>query len=237
MRCRYRVPRISATKLDLASVYLGRSREQRAGEALAGEDRGPFLERQVRGDHGGAVFVALAEDVEQELASGLRQGHVSELVDDQQFHLGELVLEAEQPFLVARLDHLMGHLGGGGEADGEALLAGGQAEGQSDVRLAHAARAQQDRVLAAVDVVAVGEIQHQHLVERRDRLEVEALELFDDGEAGLPDAPLDQPAVTVDHLHPGCTARRSSTRGAGRRGRSRSYPLPNAARAAPGGCP
>ena len=32
-------------------------------------------------------------------------------------------------------------------------------------------------------------------------LEVEALELFDDGEAGLPDAPLDQASLAVDHLH------------------------------------
>ena len=55
---------------------VGDAVEQRAGEALAGEDRGPFLEGQVRGDDGGAVLVAPAEDVEQELASGLRQGHV-----------------------------------------------------------------------------------------------------------------------------------------------------------------
>ena len=36
---------------------VGDAVEQRAGEALAGEDRGPFLEGQVRGDDGGAVFV------------------------------------------------------------------------------------------------------------------------------------------------------------------------------------
>ena len=73
---------------------MGDAVEQRAGEALAGEHRGPFLERQVRGHDGGAVLVAPAEDVEQQLASGLRQGHVSELVDDQQADPGELVLVA-----------------------------------------------------------------------------------------------------------------------------------------------
>jgi len=117
---------------------VGDTVEQRAGEALAGEDRGPYLEGQVGGDDGGAVLVAPAEDVEQELASALREGDVSELVDDRQVHPGELVLEAEQPLLVARLDHLVDHLGGGGEADGEALLAGGKPEGQDDVRLADA---------------------------------------------------------------------------------------------------
>ena len=81
-------------------------------------------------------------------------------------------------------------MGGCGEAHGEALLTGGEAEGESDMRLPDTAWAEQDYVLAARDVLAAGEIQHQHLVERRDRLEVEALELFDDGEAGLLDTPL-----------------------------------------------
>ena len=119
---------------------VGDAVEQRAGEALAGEDRGPFLERQVRGHDGGAVLVAPAEDVEQQLASGLRQGHVAELVDDQEIDPGELGLEAEQPLLVARLDQLVDQVGGGGEAHAEAFLAGGEAEGESDMRLADAAR-------------------------------------------------------------------------------------------------
>ena len=114
---------------------------------------------------------------------------------------GELVLETEQPLLVARLYHLVDQVGGGGEADGEALLASGEAECESDMSLSDAAWAQQDRVLAAVDVIASGEIQDEHLVEAWDGLEVEALELFDDGEAGLPDAPLDQATLAVDHLH------------------------------------
>ena len=117
---------------------VGDAVEQGAGEALAGEDGSPFLEWQVRGDDGGAVLVAPAEDVEQELAAGLREGHVSELVDDQQADLGELVLEAEQPLLVARLDQFMDQMGGRGEAHAKALLAGGKAQGQGDVRLADA---------------------------------------------------------------------------------------------------
>ena len=50
---------------------MGDAVEQRAGEAFAGEHRGPFLEGQVRGHDCGAVLVAPAEDVEQELAAGL----------------------------------------------------------------------------------------------------------------------------------------------------------------------
>ena len=91
-------------------------------------------------------------------------------------------------------------MGGGGEAHAEALLAGGKPEGESDMRLPDAARAEQDHILPAVDVIAAREIQHQHLVGAGDRLEVEALELFDDGEPGLLDTPLDEAALAVDQL-------------------------------------
>ena len=91
-------------------------------------------------------------------------------------------------------------MGGCGEAHGKALLAGGEAEGESDMRLPDAAWAEQDYVLTARDVLAAREIQHQHLVEARDCLEVEALELFDNREPGLPDAALDEAALAVDQL-------------------------------------
>ena len=99
---RVRAPRSALLEPVALAVHLqdmdvvGDAVEQCAGEALAGEDRGPFLEGQVRGHDGCAVFVAAAEDIEQQLASGLREGYVAELVDDQQADLGELVLEAEQ---------------------------------------------------------------------------------------------------------------------------------------------
>ncbi len=51
---------------------VGDAVEQSAGEALAGEDRGPLLEGQVGGDDRGSVLVALAEHVEQQLAPGLQ---------------------------------------------------------------------------------------------------------------------------------------------------------------------
>ena len=92
-------------------------------------------------------------------------------------------------------------MGGGGEAHAEALLAGGEAEGESDMRLADAARAEQDYVLAARDAYSPrARSSDQHLVERWDGLEVEAVEAFDGGEPGLPDPPLDHPAFAVDQF-------------------------------------
>ncbi len=49
--------------------------------------------------------------------------------------------------------------------------------------LARAARAKGDDVLAPLDPVAAGKLQNLHLVQLRDRLEVEAVELEGEGAA------------------------------------------------------
>jgi hypothetical protein len=93
------------------------------------------------------------------------------------------------------------HEGGGGdEADGEASLAGGQAEPEGCMRLAGAARAESDDVLAPLDPFAAGQLEHLHLVQRRDRLEVEAVEAFYRREFRRLDPALDHPPLAVDQL-------------------------------------
>src|SRR6266705_2188512 len=63
---------------------VGEPIEQRAGQPLGPEHAGPLVERQIAGDEGGAALVTLAEDLEQELRAGRRQGDIAEFVDDQQ---------------------------------------------------------------------------------------------------------------------------------------------------------
>ena len=57
----------------------------------------------VAGHQDGAPFVALAEDLEQELGAGLGQRHEAEFVDNQQPVFRQLFLEAQQVFLVTGL--------------------------------------------------------------------------------------------------------------------------------------
>jgi hypothetical protein len=57
--------------------------QQGACEPLGAEHAGPFVKRQVAGDDGGAPFVSLTEDLEQQLGAGLRQRHIAEFVDDE----------------------------------------------------------------------------------------------------------------------------------------------------------
>ena len=96
---------------------MGEPIEQSAGEAFGAKDLGPFLEGQVRGDQGGAALVALAEHLEQQLGSGLGQGHEAEFIDDEQLIAGDLLLEAEQLLLIAGLDQLADQRGGCSEPD------------------------------------------------------------------------------------------------------------------------
>ena len=112
---------------------VGEPIEQCAGEALGGEHAGPLVEGQVAGDDGRAALVALAEDLEQQLGAGRRQRHVAQLVDDQQLVAGELALQAQQTLFIARLVQLVDQGRGGGEADRETLLTGGQSEPQRNV--------------------------------------------------------------------------------------------------------
>ncbi len=51
--------------------------EQRAGQALGGEHTGPLIEGQIAGDDDRAAFVALAEDLEQQLGAGRRERDVT----------------------------------------------------------------------------------------------------------------------------------------------------------------
>jgi len=83
---------------------VGEAVEQGSGEAFRAEDLGPLLEGQIRSDQCRAPFVALAEHLEEQLGARLGERHEAELVDDQQFVAGDLLLEAEQLLVGAGLD-------------------------------------------------------------------------------------------------------------------------------------
>ena len=63
---------------------VGQPVEQCTGQPLGPEHAGPLVEWQIAGDDDGAALVALAEDLEQHLGAGRRQGYIAELINDQQ---------------------------------------------------------------------------------------------------------------------------------------------------------
>jgi hypothetical protein len=95
------------------------------------------------------------------------------------------------------------HGGRGGEADRQAFLARSRPQSQSNVAPAGAAVADRDHVLAASNVPAAGQLQHQCLVERGDRREVETVQAFHCREPCLLDAASARPPFPVDQFELG----------------------------------
>ena len=128
--------------------------QQGAGQPLRAEDLGPLVEGQVGGDQDRTSLVALAEDLEEELSAGLGEWYEAQLVDDEQLESGQSLLEVEQSSLIPGLDQLVDQRGGGGEADRQPPLAGGESQAERDMSLAGAAVAYGDDVLSPVYVLA-----------------------------------------------------------------------------------
>ena len=148
--------------------------QQAPGDGSRAEDLDPFVERQVGGHHDGALLVALAEDLEEQIRPGAGQRHEAQFVDDQQIQTGELPLEIEQASFVPSLHEFVNQASGGAEAHGHVPLAGGQAPAEGHAGLAGAAVADGDDILAVLDVLTASQFHHQGLVHRGDRREVEA---------------------------------------------------------------
>lgn len=59
---------------------VGQSIQDGTGKALGAEDFGPFIERQVRCDDDRAAFIALRDNVKQQLRAGFAQGNEAEFI-------------------------------------------------------------------------------------------------------------------------------------------------------------
>jgi len=110
------------------------------------------------------MFVTLAEYLEEQLRADLRERHVAQFVDDEQFDGGELGLEPEQTLFVARLHQLMHEAGRCHEGDGKAALAGGYAKSQTDMGRSGATIAKSDDIITGDDIFAARQFQRKRLV-------------------------------------------------------------------------
>ena len=77
--------------------------QQSPSQSLRSEHIGPLVERQVGGHKHRAPLVSLAEDLEEQFRTGLRQGHEAQLVYDQQLQTGQPLLEVQQTSVVPSL--------------------------------------------------------------------------------------------------------------------------------------
>src|SRR5262245_31510828 len=100
----------------------------------------------------------------------------------------------------SRSRQLMHETGRRTESNGEAALAGGEAESQTHMRLAGAAVAQSDDVFAGDNIFAASEFKRQRLVERWDGGEVECVKTFYRRKASGTNAAPDHAPFTINEF-------------------------------------
>ena len=132
--------------------------EQRGGQLLVAGDLDPFGQREVGRDDRGAAFVAVGEQVEEQLAAGALERHEAEFVDDQQGDTQLVLMQAGQREFNARLDQFAHEVGSADEGDPLAALDGFDPERDREVGLAGPDRTGDHDIIAALDVVAGGQL-------------------------------------------------------------------------------
>ena len=140
---------------------MGEPVEQGGGHFGIAEDAGPFGEGEVGRDDDRCALVEPADQVEQQLAAGLGEGQIAELIENEEIDAGEPVgdaaMAAELGFALQPVD----------QVDGieEARLAPGpdHAAGHADgnVALASPGAADQHYIALAVEEAAAGELLDQ----------------------------------------------------------------------------
>ena len=149
----------------------GGGAEQPVGEGVA-----PLAEVEVGGDDGGALFVALGDEVVEVLVLRCPQGFQTEVIDDEQRHAGEGVEASLVGVDGARGIEACQQLALGGEQHVVVGANGGMAERLCDVGLSGAARpGDEDRDLLG-DEPAGRQLGDEALVDGGVEVEVELLE-------------------------------------------------------------
>jgi hypothetical protein len=141
---------------DVAVV--GQPIEQRGRHLGVPEDARPFTEGQVGGDDDRSTLVEPADEVEQELTTGLSEWQIAEFIEDDEVHTGQLISKSTLPSVtglglepVDEIDHVVEPTAGTGSD-----AASGNGDGK--MRLAGAGPADQHGIALLCDEAAAGEV-------------------------------------------------------------------------------
>ncbi|PBC66310.1 DNA invertase Pin-like site-specific DNA recombinase [Streptomyces sp. TLI_235] len=170
------------------------------GDGLVAEGLSPPSEGLVRGDDHAGSLVSVRDELEEQVRRLRLERDVADLVDHDQRVAAELDQLLLEPAGLVGCGEAVDPLGGGGERDPVAGLAGPHREAGGQVRLAGAWRPQKNGVLPGryeVQCSQVTELLARHAPQMGD---IEFLDGLDRGEAGGADAALAAVAVTGGDL-------------------------------------
>ena len=137
--------------------------------------------------------------MEQELTAGLGEGQITEFVEDDEVHAGQLIGEPTLPSVtglglepIDEIDHVVIPAAGAGSD-----AASGNGDGK--MRLAGASPADQHGIALLCDEAAAGEIVDERLVDRRT-LELEVIEVLCERQLGDSELVLDRARLLLADL-------------------------------------
>ena len=165
--------------------------EERGRHLRIAEDRGPFAEGEVRGDDDRRLLVEAADQVEQELAAGLGEREVAELVQNDEVETGEMIRETALAAGAGLGLELVDEVDDVEEAAASAATDASADDADGEMRLAGAGAADQNQVALVGEEVAAGEVANQGLVDGGP-FEDELLDLLREGQLGNGELVLDR---------------------------------------------
>lgn len=157
--------------------------EERGGHLGVAKDGWPFSERQVGRDDYRGAFVELADQVEQELAAGLSEREVAELVQNQEVEAGDQVCGPALPFGTSFCIELVHQIDDVEEPSPPAIANAGAGDADGEMSLAGSGAADQHEVALMIEEVAGGEVADQGLVDFGS-VEVELVDLLRERQLG-----------------------------------------------------
>lgn len=157
--------------------------EERGGHLRVAEDGRPFAKGEIGRDDDRGPLVELADEVEQQLAAGLGEREIAELVKDQEVEAGDQVRGAALAFGAGFGVELVDQIDDVEEPAATAVADAGTGNTDSEMGLAGSRSADQHEVALMIEEVSGGEVVDQGLVDLGG-LEVELFDLLGQRQLG-----------------------------------------------------
>src|SRR6266496_964739 len=175
----FEAPTVVSSLDDVA--VMGQPIEQSGRHLGVDEDARPFAEGEIGGDDDGGALVEAADKVEQELTTGLGKGQISEFIEDDEVHAGEVIGQTALAGVtglglepIDEIDDVVATSARSNAASGD---------GDCKMGLAGSSPADQDDIALLSEESATGEIAHQRLIDGRAR-ELEVIEVLGERQLG-----------------------------------------------------
>ena len=153
--------------------------EQGGGELFVSEDLHPLGECEVGGDDGGSAFVAIGQQIEEQLPAGAVKRHESELVHDQESGALDPAMKPAELECVSGLEEVPHQIGCADKQHPVSAAGGLDAERDGEVGLAGADGPGDDHVIGSGQELAACQLRDRGTRDTRQRIPVDLIQGLD----------------------------------------------------------